>query len=131
MSQKRYIIEVEKAKEASDGRPSMGPVYRSLFAKDGFPPPTQGLDTCWDVFRLSYLRFTLLHFDFGFYIVNFISYCHTCGPSTSLLYFLSVFREFEFRATSYFLLLLVSNVFPLILSLYAKQNSFLLMFDSF
>ncbi|KAI9076088.1 hypothetical protein K1719_041949 [Acacia pycnantha] len=53
MAQKRYIIEVEKAKEASDGRPSMGPVYRSLFAKDGFPPPTPGLDTCWDVFRLS------------------------------------------------------------------------------
>ncbi|XP_028805909.1 long chain acyl-CoA synthetase 4-like [Neltuma alba] len=53
MAQKRYIIEVEKAKEASDGRPTMGPVYRSLFAKDGFPPPTPGLDTCWDIFRLS------------------------------------------------------------------------------
>ncbi|KAF7810460.1 long chain acyl-CoA synthetase 4-like [Senna tora] len=53
MSQKRYIIEVEKAKEAKDGKPSMGPVYRSLFAKDGFPPPTEGLDSCWDVFRMS------------------------------------------------------------------------------
>ncbi|PON45222.1 2,3-dihydroxybenzoate-AMP ligase [Parasponia andersonii] len=53
MAQKRYIIEVEKAKEAKDGRPSMGPVYRSVFAKDGFPPPIPGLDCCWDVFRIS------------------------------------------------------------------------------
>ncbi|XP_024019654.1 long chain acyl-CoA synthetase 4 [Morus notabilis] len=56
MAQKRYIIEVEKAKEACDGRPSMGPVYRSVFAKDGFPPPIDGLDCCWDVFRLSVER---------------------------------------------------------------------------
>ncbi|KAG4987441.1 hypothetical protein JHK85_030424 [Glycine max] len=53
MAQKRFIIEVERAKEASEGRPSRGPVYRSLFAKDGFPAPIQGLDCCWDVFRLS------------------------------------------------------------------------------
>ncbi|KAI4315525.1 hypothetical protein L6164_028323 [Bauhinia variegata] len=53
MTQKKYIIEVEKAKEATDGRPSMGPVFRSLFAKDGFPAPVEGLDSCWDVFRLS------------------------------------------------------------------------------
>ncbi|XP_029129723.1 long chain acyl-CoA synthetase 4 [Cajanus cajan] len=53
MAQKRFIIEVEKAKEASEGRPSRGPVYRSLIAKDGFPAPIQGLDSCWDVFRLS------------------------------------------------------------------------------
>lgn len=53
MAEKRFIIEIEKAKEGSEGRPSMGPVYRSLFAKDGFPAPIQGLDCCWDVFRLS------------------------------------------------------------------------------
>ncbi|CAJ1927296.1 unnamed protein product [Sphenostylis stenocarpa] len=53
MAQKRFIIEVEKAKEASEGRPSRGPVYRSLFAKDGFPAPIEGLDCCWDVFRMS------------------------------------------------------------------------------
>ena len=51
MAQKNYLVEVEKAKEAKDGRPSMGPVYRSLFAKDGFPAPIQGMDSCWDVFR--------------------------------------------------------------------------------
>ncbi|XP_068309008.1 long chain acyl-CoA synthetase 4-like [Pyrus communis] len=49
----KYLIEVEKAKEAKDGRPSQGPVYRSLFAKDGFPPAIPGMDSCWDVFRMS------------------------------------------------------------------------------
>ncbi|XP_030500223.2 long chain acyl-CoA synthetase 4 [Cannabis sativa] len=56
MAQKKFIFEVEKAKEAKDGRPSMGPVYRSMYAKDGFPPPIDGLDCCWDVFRLSVER---------------------------------------------------------------------------
>ena len=51
MAQKNYLVEVEKAKEAKDGRPSMGPVYRSLFAKDGFSTPIQGMDCCWDVFQ--------------------------------------------------------------------------------
>ncbi|KAF3448699.1 hypothetical protein FNV43_RR09412 [Rhamnella rubrinervis] len=49
----KYLIEVEKAKEAKDGRPSMGPAYRSIFAKDGFPSPIEGLESCWDVFRMS------------------------------------------------------------------------------
>ncbi|KAM1025171.1 hypothetical protein FF1_038319 [Malus domestica] len=49
----KYLIEVEKAKEAKDGKPSQGPVYRSLFAKDGFPPAISGMDSCWDVFRMS------------------------------------------------------------------------------
>jgi long-chain acyl-CoA synthetase len=42
MAPRKYLIEVEKAKEAKDGKPSIGPVYRSLFAKDGFPPPVPG-----------------------------------------------------------------------------------------
>lgn len=53
MAQKRFIVEVEKGKEGVDGRPSVGPVYRSLFAKDGFPEPAEGLVSCWDVFRLA------------------------------------------------------------------------------
>ncbi|TKY60717.1 Long chain acyl-CoA synthetase 4 [Spatholobus suberectus] len=53
MAEKRFIVEVEKAREAKEGKPSMGPVYRSLFANDPLPPPIQGLDTCWDVFRMS------------------------------------------------------------------------------
>ncbi|KAD4178411.1 hypothetical protein R6Q59_022005 [Mikania micrantha] len=53
MSSKKCVVEVEPAIEAKDGKPSMGPVYRSVFAKDGFPAPIEGLDSCWDVFRLS------------------------------------------------------------------------------
>ncbi|CAM8956253.1 unnamed protein product [Rhodiola kirilowii] len=52
-SSKSYIFEVEGAKEAREGRPSVGPVYRSVFAKDGFPPPVEGMESCWDVFRLA------------------------------------------------------------------------------
>ncbi|CAK9163063.1 unnamed protein product [Ilex paraguariensis] len=57
MSEKRFITEIEPAKEAKDGKPSIGPVYRSVFAKDGFPPPIEGLDSCWDIFRISVERY--------------------------------------------------------------------------
>ncbi|XP_058095958.1 long chain acyl-CoA synthetase 4-like isoform X2 [Magnolia sinica] len=53
MTEKKFIIEMEKAKDATEGRPSVGPVYRSVFAKDGFPPHVEGMESCWDVFRLS------------------------------------------------------------------------------
>ncbi|XP_031255842.1 long chain acyl-CoA synthetase 4-like [Pistacia vera] len=53
MSGKSYIVEVEGAKEARDGKPSIGPVYRSIFAKDGFPSPMHGMESCWDAFRMS------------------------------------------------------------------------------
>ncbi|CAH1451552.1 unnamed protein product [Lactuca virosa] len=53
MEPEKFIVEVEPAKEAKDGKPSMGPVYRSVFAKDGFPPPIDGLNSCWDIFRLA------------------------------------------------------------------------------
>ncbi|CAL5430014.1 unnamed protein product [Camellia sinensis] len=53
MAQDRFLIEVEPAKAAEEGRPSIGPVNRSLFAKDGFPPPIGGMDSCWDIFRMS------------------------------------------------------------------------------
>ncbi|KAJ0986188.1 hypothetical protein J5N97_004544 [Dioscorea zingiberensis] len=49
----QHVVEVEPARVAADGRPSIGPVYRSAFAKDGFPPPVPGVENCWDVFRLS------------------------------------------------------------------------------
>ncbi|KAK0586908.1 hypothetical protein LWI29_014256 [Acer saccharum] len=50
---KKFLIEVEPAKQATDGRPSIGPVYRSIFAKDGFPAPIPGMESCWDIFRMS------------------------------------------------------------------------------
>ncbi|XP_031131427.1 long chain acyl-CoA synthetase 4-like [Ipomoea triloba] len=53
MADKKFTVEVGPAKEANGEKPSIGPVYRSVFAKDGFPPPIDGMDCCWDVFRLS------------------------------------------------------------------------------
>lgn len=52
-SEKKFIYEIEPAKPEQDEKPSIGPVYRSIFAKDGFPQPPEGMETCWDVFRMS------------------------------------------------------------------------------
>lgn len=54
MATSRYIVEVEKGKEGVDGgSPSVGPVYRSIYAKDGFPKPADDLVSAWDIFRLD------------------------------------------------------------------------------
>ncbi|KAK8484320.1 hypothetical protein V6N13_123983 [Hibiscus sabdariffa] len=53
MAETNYLIEVEEGKVASDGQPSAGPVYRSSFAKNGFPAPIPEMESCWDIFRLS------------------------------------------------------------------------------
>ncbi|XVE58060.1 hypothetical protein DITRI_Ditri04bG0140000 [Diplodiscus trichospermus] len=53
MAEKRYIIEVEEGKAAGDGKPSVGPVCRSSFAENGFPDPIPGMESCWDIFRMS------------------------------------------------------------------------------
>lgn len=53
MAEKRFVVEVEEAKAAKDGRPSVGPVYRSIVAADGFAPPLEGVESCWDIFRMS------------------------------------------------------------------------------
>ncbi|KAK2993861.1 hypothetical protein RJ640_003973, partial [Escallonia rubra] len=53
MAQMKYVVEIEKAKEATGGRPSVGPVYRNVLAKDGFRPPVEGIESCWDIFRVS------------------------------------------------------------------------------
>ncbi|XP_042030201.1 long chain acyl-CoA synthetase 4-like isoform X1 [Salvia splendens] len=50
---KKFIIEIEKAREAKDGKPSIGPVYRNVIVKDGFRPLPQGLESCWDSFCQS------------------------------------------------------------------------------
>ncbi|XP_078428224.1 long chain acyl-CoA synthetase 4-like [Wolffia australiana] len=52
----KYLVEVENGIPASGDRPSAGPTYRSIFAKDGFPEPEAGVDTCWDLFRTSVER---------------------------------------------------------------------------
>jgi len=59
MAEKRLIVEVEKAKEGTEEKPSMGPVYRSVFCNDPTPPAIQGLDTCWDIFRYTQIPLQL------------------------------------------------------------------------
>jgi long-chain acyl-CoA synthetase len=52
----RFIVKVEEGVPGSEGVPSKGPVYRSLFAKDGFPPLPEGLFTTWDLFSQTVKR---------------------------------------------------------------------------
>lgn len=54
---KRYIEEVEPAKPAANGKPALGPVYRSTF---GVEPPIPGMDSCWDIFRYFLILFLTL-----------------------------------------------------------------------
>ncbi|KAL6615722.1 hypothetical protein ACP70R_037992 [Stipagrostis hirtigluma subsp. patula] len=49
----QHVVEVEPGHPAADGRPSVGPTYRSAFARDGFPAPVPGLDSCYDIFRMA------------------------------------------------------------------------------
>lgn len=64
-----HLVEVEPGRGAADGCPSAGPVYRSAFAKDGFPPAVSGIESCWDVFRSGF-GFTL-SLDFWSLLLNF------------------------------------------------------------
>ncbi|PKA54687.1 Long chain acyl-CoA synthetase 1 [Apostasia shenzhenica] len=48
-----YTVQVESGRVGKAGKPSVGPVYRSCLAKDGFPPLEPGMDTSWEVFRVS------------------------------------------------------------------------------
>lgn len=49
---KSFSIKVEEGREGKDGKPSVGPVYRNVLSKDGFPPLYEDLSTSWDLFRL-------------------------------------------------------------------------------
>ncbi|CAH1447542.1 unnamed protein product [Lactuca virosa] len=50
---KQFAVKVEDGRKGVDGEPSVGPIYRNLLAKDGFPPLDADLKTTWDVFRNS------------------------------------------------------------------------------
>ncbi|XP_020521081.1 long chain acyl-CoA synthetase 1 isoform X2 [Amborella trichopoda] len=50
---KEFAVIVEDGKEGKDGKPAVGPVYRNVLSKDGFPPPIPDMNTSWDVFRAS------------------------------------------------------------------------------
>nr|AUD66219.1 long-chain acyl-CoA synthetase 2 [Prunus sibirica] len=42
-----FIVKVEESRPAADGRPSAGPVYRSIYAKDGLMELPEGLESPW------------------------------------------------------------------------------------
>ncbi|XP_022148649.1 long chain acyl-CoA synthetase 2 isoform X2 [Momordica charantia] len=51
-----YTVAVEEATPESSGRPSAGPVYRSIYAKDGLLQLPAGLDSPWQFFSDSVKR---------------------------------------------------------------------------
>ncbi|XP_062144220.1 long chain acyl-CoA synthetase 1-like isoform X4 [Alnus glutinosa] len=50
---KIFSAQVQEGRKGQDGKPSVGPVYRNLLSKNGFPPPDPNLSTTWDVFSIS------------------------------------------------------------------------------
>lgn len=48
---KSFTFQSESGKIGENGKPSVGPVYRNILAKDGFPPSDPLMKTSWDVFR--------------------------------------------------------------------------------
>lgn len=60
-----YTVKVEEGKPAtSDGKPSVGPVYRCIYAKDGLLELPSGLESPWDFFRSLSTFFYLLVLTF-------------------------------------------------------------------
>ncbi|KAL9414977.1 hypothetical protein AB3S75_043281 [Citrus x aurantiifolia] len=45
-----YTVKVEEASPAADGKPSAGPVYRCIYAKDGLLESPAGLESPWQFF---------------------------------------------------------------------------------
>ncbi|KAK9015724.1 hypothetical protein V6N11_006818 [Hibiscus sabdariffa] len=50
---KFFSAKVEDGREGQDGKPSVGPVYRNLLAKQGYPPPDPEMSTTWTLFSSS------------------------------------------------------------------------------
>lgn len=48
-----YTVKVEEARPAADNKPSAGPVYRSIYAKDGLQALPEGLQSPWEFFSGS------------------------------------------------------------------------------
>ncbi|XP_074578147.1 long chain acyl-CoA synthetase 1-like [Curcuma longa] len=54
-----FTVQVESGRRGKDGSPSVGPVYRSILAKDGFLSLDPGSNTSWDVFRVAAEKFPM------------------------------------------------------------------------
>jgi long-chain acyl-CoA synthetase len=47
----KYLVEIEPAIPAHGDKPSVGPTYRNVTAKDGFKAVPENINSCWDLFR--------------------------------------------------------------------------------
>ncbi|XP_054799677.1 long chain acyl-CoA synthetase 1-like isoform X2 [Prosopis cineraria] len=54
---KTFAAKVEEGREGENGKPSVGPVHRSLLSKNGFPPMDPELCTAWDIFSVSVRKY--------------------------------------------------------------------------
>ncbi|KAG6489441.1 hypothetical protein ZIOFF_050710 [Zingiber officinale] len=54
-----FTVQVESGRRGKDGSPSVGPVYRSILAKDAFLSLEPGSNTSWDVFRVAAEKFPM------------------------------------------------------------------------
>ncbi|WRX10345.1 AMP-dependent synthetase/ligase domain - like 4 [Theobroma cacao] len=50
---KVFSAKVADGREGQDGKPSVGPIYRNLLAKNGYPPPDPDMSTTWSLFSSS------------------------------------------------------------------------------
>jgi len=53
-----YTVKVEEARLESDGKPSAGPVYRCIYARDGLMEVPSHFESPWDFFRSLSLSFS-------------------------------------------------------------------------
>lgn len=52
-----YVVKVEEGRAAADGKPSVGPVYRSIYAKDGLMELPPSINSPWDFFSESVKKY--------------------------------------------------------------------------
>ena len=50
-----YTAKVEEARAATEKRPSAGPVYRCIYAKNGLTGVPDAIHSPWDLFRFIYV----------------------------------------------------------------------------
>lgn len=46
-----YTVKVEESRPATEKKPSAGPVYRCIYAKDGLLDLSDGMHSPWEFFR--------------------------------------------------------------------------------
>ena len=69
-----YTVKVEEARPATEQKPSAGPVYRSIYAKDGLLELPEGLQSPWDFFRCIHARICICYIiSIYVYNINFIT----------------------------------------------------------